>query len=44
VQVLEGDGRRLQRGLSLMESEAFYAGEIAKYERILSQIGFQTLD
>jgi tripartite-type tricarboxylate transporter receptor subunit TctC len=44
VQVLEGDGRRLQRGLSLTESEAFYAGEIAKYERILSQIGFQTLD
>ena len=44
VQVLEGDGRRLQRGLSLAESEAFYAGEIAKYERILSQIGFQTLD
>ena len=44
MQVLEGDGRRLQRGLSLTESEAFYAGEIAKYERILSQIGFQTLD
>lgn len=44
IATLEGDGRRLQRGLSLADSEAFYAGEIAKYERILSQIGFQTLD
>jgi len=44
IQTLEGDGRRLQRGLSLADSEAFYSGEIAKYERILSAIGFQTLD
>lgn len=44
IQTLEGDGRRLQRGLSLAESEAFYASEIAKYERIITQIGFQALD
>jgi tripartite-type tricarboxylate transporter receptor subunit TctC len=44
VQTLEGDGRRLQKGLSLAESEAFYASEIAKYEKIIAQIGFQALD
>lgn len=44
VQTLEGDGRRLQRGLSLADSELFYASEIAKYERIIAQIGFQALD
>lgn len=44
TQALEGDGRRLQQGLSLAESEAFYASEIAKYERIIAQIGFQALD
>ncbi|MBL8383817.1 MAG: tripartite tricarboxylate transporter substrate binding protein [Burkholderiales bacterium] len=44
LQALEGDGRRLQRGLTLAESEAFYAAEIAKYERIVAQIGFQPLD
>lgn len=44
IQTLEGDGRRLQRGLSLAESEAFYASEIAKYENIIAQTGFKALD
>lgn len=44
VERLESDGRRLQRGLTLAQSEAFYAGEIAKYERIIAQANFQPLD
>ena len=44
IQALEGDGRRLQQGLGLAESEAFYASEIAKYERIIAQTGFQSVD
>jgi len=41
---LEGDGRRLQKPQSLLEAEAFYASEIAKYQRIIKAIDFKPLD
>lgn len=41
---LEADGRLVHRRMSLADAEAFYKTEIAKYERIIAETGFQPLD
>lgn len=41
---LEADGRLVHRRMSLEDAEANYKAEIAKYERVIVQTGFQPLD
>jgi tripartite-type tricarboxylate transporter receptor subunit TctC len=41
---LEADGRLVHRRMSLEDAEAYYRSEVAKYERVITQTGFQPLD
>ncbi|MBN9426312.1 MAG: tripartite tricarboxylate transporter substrate binding protein [Burkholderiales bacterium] len=44
IDALEADGRIVLRNKSLADSEAFYRDEIAKYDRIVAETGFQPID